>query len=125
VIGGGCASIGHGVIRLAGGYNDQFITIAADPGHAPQVGWIEIGQGRKWCLRGLAVSPSLASSPLERVPRDHYILNTRFGINLCAPDCLAEGDVVANFSADGIRVTRDGQTVQYTTGQPDHREEPP
>jgi len=26
---------------------------------------------------------------------------------------VAEGNVVANFSADGIRVTRDGQTVQY------------
>jgi hypothetical protein len=47
------------------------------------------------------------------VARNNYILNTRFGINLCAPDCLAEGNIVANFSADGIRVTRDGQTVQY------------
>jgi len=47
------------------------------------------------------------------VARNNYILNTRFGINLCAPDCLAEGNVVANFSADGIRVTRDGQTFQY------------
>jgi hypothetical protein len=47
------------------------------------------------------------------VARNNYILNTRFGINLCAPDCLAEGNVIANFSADGIRVTRDGQTVQY------------
>ena len=160
----------HGVIRIAGGFNDQFITIAADPGHAPQVGWIEIGEGRKWRLRGLTVSPSLAPSPPERVPRDlvmlgeqggeesaelvvedcfiyaalgrqwldrqglgresrerrlagatrtahvarnNYILNTRFGIDLCAPDCLAEGNVVANFSADGIRVTRDGQMVQY------------
>ncbi len=160
----------HGVIRIAGGYNEQYITIAADPGHAPQVGWIEIGEGRKWCLRGITVSPSLAPSPLERVPHDlvmlgeqggeesaelvvedcfistaldtrswtaedwvqktasgiwlgrhgrahvarnNYILNTRFGINLCAPDCLAEGNVVANFSADGVRVTRDGQTVQY------------
>lgn len=42
------------------------------------------------------------------VALNNYILNTRFGINLCAPDCLAEGNVVANFSADGIRVTRDG-----------------
>lgn len=47
------------------------------------------------------------------VARNNYVLNTRFGIQLCAPDCLAEGNVIANFSADGIRVTRDGQTVQY------------
>jgi parallel beta-helix repeat protein len=160
----------HGVLRIAGGYNEQPITIAAEPGHFPQVGWVEIGQGRKWRVRGLTVSPSLAPSSLERVPRDlvtlgerggeesadlvvedcfiysvldttgwsgkdwvtkphsgiwlgrhgkahvarnNYVLNTRFGIQLCAPDCLAEGNVVANFSADGIRATRDGQTVQY------------
>ena len=38
------------------------ITIAADKGHTPQVGWIEIGEGRKWLVRGLTVSPSLAPS---------------------------------------------------------------
>lgn len=160
----------HGVIRIPRGYNDRPITIAADKGHAPQVGWIGIGEGRKWLVKGLTVSPSLAPRPLERVPgnlvmlgerggeasaelvveecfiysvldtsawtgkdwvekpasgiwlgrhgkghvaRNNYVLNTRFGINLCAPDCLCEGNVVANFSADGIRATRDGQVVQY------------
>ena len=47
------------------------------------------------------------------VMRNNYILNTRFGINLCAEDSLCEGNVVTNFSADGIRVTRDGQTIRY------------
>ena len=47
------------------------------------------------------------------VMRNNYILNTRFAINLCAEDSLCEGNVVTNFSADGIRVTRDGQTVNY------------
>jgi parallel beta-helix repeat protein len=47
------------------------------------------------------------------VARNNYILNTRIGIDLCAPDCVAEGNVVANFSADGLRVTRDGQVAQY------------
>ncbi|MBN2473392.1 MAG: right-handed parallel beta-helix repeat-containing protein [Pirellulales bacterium] len=160
----------HGVIRIPRGYNDRPITIAADQGHAPQVGWIEIGEGRKWLLKGLTVSPSLAPSSLEHPPgnlvklgerggdrsaelvvedcfvysvldtsawagkdwvqkpasgiwlgrhgtghvaRNNYVLNTRFGINLCAPECLCEGNVVANFSADGIRATRDGQIVQY------------
>jgi len=160
----------HGVIRIASGYNDQPITIAADQGHTPQVGWVEIGEGRKWRVKGLAVSPSLAPTPLGRPPRElvtlgerggeesadlviedcfiysvldtahwtgrdwvekpasgiwlgrhgkahvarnNYVLNTRFGINLCAPNCVAEGNVVANFSADGIRATRDGQVVQY------------
>jgi len=160
----------HGVIRIAAGYNDRPITIAAEQGHAPQVGWIEIGEGRKWVVKGLIVSPSLAPVPVPRRPghlvslgerggeesaelvvedcflysvldtaawtgkdwvekplsgiwlgrhgkghvaRNNYVLNTRFGIDLCAPDCLCEGNVVANFSADGIRATRDGQIVQY------------
>ena len=160
----------HGVIRVARGYNEEPITLAAEKGHTPQVGWVQIGEGSKWRVRGLTVSPSLAPAPLEHVPHDlvmlgegggeksadlvveecfiysvldtsgwtgpdwvkkpgsgiwlgrhgkahtarnNYVLNTRFGINLCAPDCVAEGNVVANFSADGIRVTRDGQVVQY------------
>jgi hypothetical protein len=160
----------HGVIRIPGGVNDAFVTIAAAPGQTPQVGWIAIDGGRKWKVKGLTVSPSLAPTPLRKVPsnlvmlgergdaacaelvvedcfvysvldasrwtakdwmetassgiwlgrngtghvaRNNYVLNTRFGINLCAPGVLCEGNVVTDFSADGIRVTRDGQVVQY------------
>jgi len=161
----------HGVIRIPTGYNAQPITIAAEPGHAPQVGWVEIRAGSRWVIKGLTVSPSLAPQALDgrpphslvtlgehgddtssalivdscfiysvldtstwtaddwvhkpasgiwlgrngrgHVARNNFVLNTRFGINLCAPDCVAEGNVVANFSADGIRATRDGQIVQY------------
>ncbi|MCS7238541.1 MAG: right-handed parallel beta-helix repeat-containing protein [Thermoguttaceae bacterium] len=160
----------HGVIRIPFGYNDRPITIAAEAGHSPQVGWLEIGEGRRWVIRGLAVSPSLAPKPLERIPsrlvmlgerggpdsaelviedcfifteldssgwsaedwirkarsgiwlgrngrahvaRNNFVLNTRFGIELCAPECVCEGNVVANFSADGIRATRDGQVVRH------------
>lgn len=161
----------HGVIRIPKGFNDQPITLAAEAGQTPQVGWVEIGEGRQWVVKGLTVSPSLAPAPLGKPPMNHlvvlgerggeasealvvedcfvfttldtsawtardwmdqtasglwlgrhgrghvarnnYVLNTRFGINLCATNCLCEGNVVANFSADGIRATRDGQTVQY------------
>ena len=47
------------------------------------------------------------------VLRNNYVLNTRFGINLCAEDSVCEGNVVSHFSGDGIRVTRDGQLVQH------------
>ena len=161
----------HGVLRILKGYNDQFITLCAEPGNTPQAGRIEIGEGRRWRVKGLTISPSLAPTPLGKLPtghivalgerggeqsaelfvedcfiystldtgawtardwidkpasgiwlgrhgnghvaRNNYVLNTRFGINLCAPGCVAEGNVVANFSADGIRATRDGQVVQY------------
>ena len=160
----------HGAIRIASGYNDVPITIAAEKGQAPQVASVEIDEGRKWTIRGLTVSPSLAPVPPAKPPHDlvvlgergredsselviedcfiysvldastwgakdwvnkphsgiwlgrngrghvarnNYILNTRFGINLCAPGVLCEGNVVDSFSGDGIRVTRDGQVVQY------------
>lgn len=47
--------------------------------------------------------------------RNNYILNTRFASSLCSPDSLFEGNTINNFSGDGIRVTRDGITVQYNT----------
>jgi parallel beta-helix repeat protein len=160
----------QGILSLSGGYNNQPITIAAAPEQVPKVGWVEIGEGKNWIVRGLTVSPSLAPTPLSRVPHDlvmlgerggeesadlvvedcfvysvldttgwtgrdwvekpasgiwlgrhgkrhvarnNYVLNTRFGIQLCAPDSLAEGNVVVNFSADGMRATRGGQVLQY------------
>ena len=165
----------HGAIRIRGGINDRPITIAAEPGSSPQVGFVEISEGSRWLVKGLTVSTSLAPAPLDpsaqdRLPhslvmlgegggddsadlvvedcfiystldtsswsgkdwvekarsgiwlgrhgkghiaRNNYVLNVRFGIDLCAPECLCEGNVVANFSGDGIRVTRDGQVVQY------------
>jgi hypothetical protein len=45
--------------------------------------------------------------------RNNYVLNVRFGINLCAPGCAAEGNVVENFSGDGLRVTRSGGAVRH------------
>lgn len=47
--------------------------------------------------------------------RNNYILNTRFAVSLCAPDSLCEGNIITNFSGDGIRITRDGLTVQSNT----------
>jgi len=45
--------------------------------------------------------------------RNNYVLNTRFGISLCSYNSLCEGNVVSDFSGDGIRITRDGITAQY------------
>ena len=160
----------QGTIRIPSGYNAQTITLAAEAGQRPHVGWIEIGEGCNWCVKGLTVSPSLAPVPLgpwpqslvklgergggsssnlvveacfifstldtsawsakdwvekpasgiwlgrhgtSHIARNNYVLNTRFGINLCAAGSVAEGNVVDRFSADGIRITRDGQTVRH------------
>ena len=45
--------------------------------------------------------------------RNNYVYNMRFGIALCSFDSVCEGNVIADFSGDGIRTTRDGQTTQY------------
>lgn len=159
----------HGEIRIGAGFNKEFVTIAAEEGQSPTAGRLEIDGGRRWLVRGLTISTSLApeapSTPghlamlgergpadsgelviencflygvpdsskwtaedwIKRAPsgiwlgrhgkghvaRNNFVLNTRFGINLCAEEAVCEGNVVANFSGDGIRVTKDGQRVQH------------
>jgi hypothetical protein len=82
----------HGILRVPKGYNDQFITIAAESGHTPQVGWIEIGEGRKWRIKGLTISPSLAPDPLAKLPTGHLVaLGERGGeqsAELIVEDCF-------------------------------------
>lgn len=152
----------HGDVKF-GGDNPETITIAAEPGHFPRLGRLEITHGSNWHVKGLTVSPAYASSPYkgdivtvaERGPgsamliedcfihstadasdwsaadwmransgilsgrhgknitlRNNYILNTRFAVSLCSPDSTCEGNIIRNFSGDGIRITRDGITVQ-------------
>ena len=69
----------HGILSIAGGYNGQPITIAAAPGQAqaPQVGWVEIGEGKNWIVRGLTVSPSLSPTTLDHVPHELVMLGDR------------------------------------------------
>lgn len=45
--------------------------------------------------------------------RGNHVLNTRFGLNLCCAEGLVEGNIISDFSADGMRITRDGAVVQY------------
>lgn len=155
----------HGEVRISGD-NAQFITIAAEPGHAPQLSRLEVSSGSKWRIKGLIITPSLAPTPYQgnivtlaekgagsdlvledcfiysepdstkwsaeqwmktqngilsgrhgtRITlRNNYVLNTRFAVSLCSPDSLCEGNVIANFSGDGVRITRDNITVQYNT----------
>jgi len=82
----------HGVLQIPKGYNDQFITLCAEPGHTPQVGRVEIGEGRKWRVKGLTVSPSLAPAPLGKLPTGHIVvLGERGGeqsAELIVEDCF-------------------------------------
>ncbi len=43
--------------------------------------------------------------------RTTHVYNVRFGIAITSFDSTVEGNLVANFSGDGIRVTRDGDKV--------------
>ena len=69
----------QGVIRIASSYNAQPITFAADAGQTPQVGWIEIGEGCNWIVKGLTVSPSLSPAPLDRLPKNLVTLGEHGG----------------------------------------------
>ncbi|MCZ7643938.1 MAG: right-handed parallel beta-helix repeat-containing protein [Planctomycetota bacterium] len=45
--------------------------------------------------------------------KNNYIYNTRFAMNLCGINQVAEANVISDFSADGMRMTRDGQQALY------------
>jgi hypothetical protein len=45
--------------------------------------------------------------------RNTHVKNTRFAVEITSYDSLVEGNLIANFSGDGIRVTRDGTTVAH------------
>lgn len=88
----------HGSIRV----EDCWVYSTLDPSSWTAKDWVERPRSGVW----------LGRHGRRHAARNNYVLNVRFGIELCAPECLCEGNVVANFSADGIRVTRDGQIVR-------------
>lgn len=45
--------------------------------------------------------------------KNNYVLNTRWGIVMTSLDSKVEGNVISDFSGDGIRVTRDNSEVCY------------
>lgn len=45
--------------------------------------------------------------------KNNYVLNIRWGITMTALDSTVEGNVISDFSGDGIRVTRDNSIVAY------------
>lgn len=67
--------------------------------------------GRDWlkARSGVYMGPYAANS----VIRDCYIRNTRFGIFMSGEGGEAVGNIIENFSADAIRMTRDGQVAKY------------
>lgn len=65
-------------------------------------GWMEINSGISMGRHGKG-----------SIVRNCYIRNTRFALNMSAYDGVAEGNIIENFSADGIRMTRDGQRSEY------------
>jgi hypothetical protein len=80
-----------GANQCDGCHNDQPLTIAAQPGHAPQVGWVEIGEGRRWLIRGLTISPSLAPTAPDRRLQSLVTLGEQGGddsAELVVEDCF-------------------------------------
>jgi len=47
------------------------------------------------------------------VAQNNYLANLRFGLTVGAPDSKVLGNVITDFSGDGMRVLRDGITVEY------------
>ena len=54
----------HGELQVRGAYNAAPITLAAQPGHAPLLGRVELQSVQNWILRGISISPSHADPPI-------------------------------------------------------------
>ncbi|HUW20065.1 MAG TPA: right-handed parallel beta-helix repeat-containing protein [Sedimentisphaerales bacterium] len=55
----------HGAVWFRGGFNADYITIAAQEGHTPYLKKVQLSAVSKWILRGLTISPEFAP-PLEK-----------------------------------------------------------
>ncbi|MBK9033682.1 MAG: right-handed parallel beta-helix repeat-containing protein [Myxococcales bacterium] len=69
-----------------------------------------------WTIADWMAAPSgvlLGRNGRDLTLRNTQVTNTRFGVAITSFDSLVEGNVINNFSADGIRVTRDGATVAH------------
>jgi len=79
----------HGDIYESVYFNDDYITIEAKSGHTPELKRFRLSGGKKWILRGLDISPSLAPV-FERVTMvNFYSRNTSDGIcsDITIEDC--------------------------------------
>ena len=81
---------------------DCFIYSTLDTSSWTEKDWINANSGI-----------NMGRSGTKMILRNNYVYNTRFGIGLASPDSLCEGNVVSDFSADGVRTMRDAQVVQY------------
>ncbi len=95
-------SLGDGGASKEITLEDSFIYTTLDTSSWTEKDWMNANSGINMGRAGVNITL-----------RNNYVLNTRFGISLCAPDSLCEGNIISDFSADGLRTTRDGQVVQY------------
>ena len=56
----------HGELFVRGAYNAAPITLAAAPGHVPQLSRVQLSAAQNWIVRGVAISPSFAPGPLSQ-----------------------------------------------------------
>lgn len=61
----------------------------------------------------LAASSGISLRGAESVARNNALKNVRFGITADASKCVVEGNVIENFSADGLRGLGDDEVFQY------------
>lgn len=50
----------YGEMKLYDAYNEDYITVAAQPGHTPRVRSLHVRAAAKWIIRGLSISPEHA-----------------------------------------------------------------
>jgi hypothetical protein len=92
----------HGDVVIEHAYNAAPITIAAEPGQAPQVRRVRVRSAQNWILRDLSISPSYASTnePTTMVVvDDHDYFGPTYDIELAHLDLFSVDDA-SDWGAD-------------------------
>ena len=69
------------------------------------------GAGKSILFNKINVKNKISNITINLI--NNLIFNINFGINISAPDSYVSGNVINNFSADGIRVGANNTIVQF------------
>jgi hypothetical protein len=112
----------HGEVVIRDAYNVAPITIAAQPGHAPRLGRLELRSVQHWIVRGLSISPSHAAPPLDpsyvASIEDHGFWGPSWDVELADSEVFTVDDAGSwgagewMDASSGIRIASDRVTVR-------------
>jgi len=107
----------HGDVSIQHAYNSAPITLAAEPGHIPQLRSLLVRSAQNWIIRGLAVSPSFGGNyePMTIVEvANHSWFGPSWDVTMSNLDVFSVADASAwgpnewvNLASSGVAIEGD------------------